>query len=382
MSPKKKSGLHDSLSDIIKRQRAPIDEKAKLSSNLLSSYAEPDTQPPRQIEKADHPLLPPPTTTLQPPPPSKKEPVAPARDFARVANSIARDAMPAGLFKGTSKKLYDALYQRTRGAIQPRREIRAKQSDLMYWAGISHNTLRNHLKHLTSVGLLTVKWELGDNEGAVYEVLIPEELTPPTTSYHLPPPAMTDQKSGGPSSQKLVVGGGSQPTKESTTSESPKTSFKTTTIDDEAFTKMNGLLSRATYHLTLKNPTPADRDAWAEVAKVIIEELEAAANRAGSVSSVPAFLAEHLRRRFAKPLRKSREEKPARVPETPPQLEGDPDRRLTPEEITSYAATVTDLLKDGATLEDVTAQFAGSLHPEDWSAIRESATSKVEQKGS
>lgn len=71
------------------------------------------------------------------------------------------------------------------------------------------------------------------------------------------------------------------------------------------------------------------------------------------------------------------EGKPIPVVEAPQQPE--PDRRLTPEEITSYAATVTGLLKDGATLEDVTAQFAGSLHPDDWSAIQ-SATNKSSQE--
>jgi phage replication O-like protein O len=44
--------------------------------------------------------------------------------------------------------------------------------------------------------------------------------------------------------------------------------------------------------------------------------------------------------------------------------------RLTPEDIRAYAATVSDLLSEGRTLEDVEAQFAGSMHPEDWAAIR------------
>jgi hypothetical protein len=39
MSQKRKRGLHDSLSDIIKRQNTPIDEKSKMSANLLANFA-------------------------------------------------------------------------------------------------------------------------------------------------------------------------------------------------------------------------------------------------------------------------------------------------------------------------------------------------------
>ncbi len=39
MSQKRKRGLHDSLSNIINRQNAPIDEKTKMSANLLAIFA-------------------------------------------------------------------------------------------------------------------------------------------------------------------------------------------------------------------------------------------------------------------------------------------------------------------------------------------------------
>ncbi len=177
MSQKRKRGLQRGLSEIVDKQTAPREDRSKQSASLISKFAD------VQSQTTD---LPPPTTTYHLPP-NKRE-TAPRRDFTRVANSIARDAMPAGLFKGTSKKLYDALYQRTRGAIQPTREIRARQGELMEWAGVSHNTLRAHLRHLENVKLVIRKWELGDNAGATYEVFIPEETPPPTTSYHLLPP--------------------------------------------------------------------------------------------------------------------------------------------------------------------------------------------------
>lgn len=44
---------------------------------------------------------------------------APKKDFTRAANSIVRDAIPAGVFTGKGKHLYDYLYPQTRGAITP-----------------------------------------------------------------------------------------------------------------------------------------------------------------------------------------------------------------------------------------------------------------------
>src|SRR3954462_3407784 len=46
-------------------------------------------------------------------------PIAPERDFMKTANSIVREAVPGGLFRGKSKQLYDALYLLTRGAVVP-----------------------------------------------------------------------------------------------------------------------------------------------------------------------------------------------------------------------------------------------------------------------
>lgn len=247
------------------------------------------------------PLAPPPTTSYHQPPPPNQEPVAPSRDFARVANSINRDALPAGLFKGTSKKLYDALYQRTRAAIVPVREVKARQSDLMSWAKVSHNTLRAHLRHLEAVGLIITKWELGDNDGAVYEILIPEELPSPTPSHHLTPPPTTSQKLVRPSNQNLLVGGGGQVSEESTTSSAPKTLIKTNTEndDDAALAGLISVLKAATQELTGKELSSTEQARWRELGEVLIAELKIAAART-TVSSVPAFLAEHLRRRLWK----------------------------------------------------------------------------------
>jgi hypothetical protein len=50
-----------------------------------------------------------------------------------------------------------------------------------------------------------------------------------------------------------------------------------------------------------------------------------------------------------------------------------PITRLSPEDITTMAATVRDLLSEGQTPEAVEAKFAGGLEAEDWAAVRELA---------
>jgi hypothetical protein len=81
-----------------------------------------------------------------------------------------------------------------------------------------------------------------------------------------------------------------------------KTSFKTIEIDDElasALSDPNRIFGEVTTGLTGRSPKAVDREQWAELAEVLVTELQIAATRT-TVSSVPAFLAEHLRRRLWK----------------------------------------------------------------------------------
>ena len=242
----------------------------------------------------------PPTT--HPPPtnqPPTNQPIAPERNFSRVPNSIALSAIPSGLFRGESKKLYDALYQRTRGAVVPRRSLRATQSELMDWANISLNTLKAHVRHLSSVGLLKVQYRRGESTGADYEIFTLEDRLlnhPPPTTH--PPP--TNQNLGSPTHQNLVLGGGSQVVEESTITPGHNTSFKTKeeNFDDDAHARtFLAKLIEAERELTGKVSTSSEK--WEELAEVIVSELRIAAART-TISSVPAFLAEHLRRRLWK----------------------------------------------------------------------------------
>lgn len=265
-------------------------EKAEVNKPVLIS-ADPPTTP-------YHPLLPPTT--------KKAFEVSPKRDYTKVANSINRDAVPSGLFKGTSKNTYDVLYQRTRGAITPTRSIKIVQSDLLVWANISHNTLRSHLKHLQSIGLVKIIYRLGDNKGAEYEVFLPEEINLEEDSYHLLPPPTTSTSLNlvGGTTQNLVGGGGTLTTVNIGESESSKTSLKTSTKNDddmrvnETFAMLNSRLDAAVKKLTGKGVSRHEAEKWGMLAELLILEMEKAASRTDSISSVPAFLTEVLRRKL------------------------------------------------------------------------------------
>jgi hypothetical protein len=88
---------------------------------------------------------------------------------------------------------------------------------------------------------------------------------------------------------------------ESTVSEGSKTSFKTKDdqIDDEAFARFVAAVKRAVVEITGREPNASDAVRWEELAEVLTTELRIAAGRT-TISSVPAFLAEHLRRRLWK----------------------------------------------------------------------------------
>ena len=69
--------------------------------------------------------------------------------------------------------------------------------------------------------------------------------------------------------------------------------------DDEAFAEFVSLLRKNATEITGRQPAATEAAKWRELAEVLIIELRIAAGRT-TVSSVPAFLAEHLRRRLWK----------------------------------------------------------------------------------
>ena len=225
------------------------------------------------------------------------EVAAPTRDFARVANSIVRDVIPSGVFTGKCKQLYDYLYSHTRGAIVPVRSVRLPTDRVMKGAGMTRHTFRAHIRRLIGFGLVEVEERPGEHGGNLYTVYLPEEIEKRSVSLPNTNPCDPGDPCdpGHPGHRGLSVG-------LSTISGESKTFFKTNTEiddDDAALAGLATVLKHVNKEVTGKELSRAEADRWKEVADVLAAELRIAATRT-TVSSVPAFLAEHLRRRLWK----------------------------------------------------------------------------------
>lgn len=237
---------------------------------------------------------------------SQKHPIAPEKDFTKVANSIVRQ-IPNGVFIGKSKQMYDYLYSLSRGAIKPTRTIRVSKSNLMRGSGIkSTHTFYNNVRHLEIIGLIIITRIDGEKGGNSYEVLVPEEIEGDLLNLaHL---AQLGQLAHPAQKLLLAVSAetalpalGSNPTNTGVVS-TPKTSFKDiNTNDDESaptFSEFVEKISAACKRITGKATSPRERKKWGTLADLLILELESAARRADSISSAPAFLTEVLRRKL------------------------------------------------------------------------------------
>jgi hypothetical protein len=298
------------LAETLDKALEPPPKRKPALASHLADYDEGPTAP-TEIPKR---VTPPDTTSRGVTPRDPTRPAAPQRDFNKRANSLDRVALPAGIFPGSSKKLYDALYIRTRGAVVPIKSLRATKRELSDWSGIRNaKTIDAHLRYFSAVGLIISSWERGQNDGALYEVLLPEEtsglfvgsrgVTPPDPTLHgdTPPEGELPQNLGSPYHQNLGSPHVTNLPIESTTSDRPKTSFKTNTErdDDEAFAGFASAMKKVVREITGRETSAAEATRWSELADVLATELKIAAGRT-TVSSVPAFLAEHLRRRLWK----------------------------------------------------------------------------------
>jgi hypothetical protein len=230
----------------------------------------------------------------------RKPSVAPESDFQRVPNSVTRRAIPEGLFRGKSKQVWDYLWSVTRGAVVPIRSTRKSRREIKAGSGLgSMVTVDAALEHLENVRLIAVKPAIGSLTGNEYEVFTPEEASTSTSS--IASSSRITQKvdeldvpeSGSTSTTQVV--------ENSVSWGQPNTSFKTKDIntDDEAFAEFAAAVRKTAKEITGKELSKAEAPRWAEVADVLMTELKIAAGRT-TISSVPAFLAEHLRRRLWK----------------------------------------------------------------------------------
>jgi hypothetical protein len=288
-------GSHDEPApEVISAQTKPIPSPIRAQAD--DSPKTDQTQPilsPISIEVRDSPKV----VQAQ----TKPSPIAPERNFNKRANSLEHSALPSGHFPGASKKIYDALYVRTRGAIVPARTVQARHRELLSWSGVKDvKTIKTHLNKLRELGLVTWTTLKGEHEGSFYEVFLPEEVSPiPAQSQPNPSPNL---KTDLDQAQKTDWAGLPNLADSQGLNAPGKTSFKTNTErndDDEAFAEFNAAMKKAAKEITGREPPQAETARWGELAEVLVTELKIAAGRT-TVSSIPAFLAEHLRRRLWK----------------------------------------------------------------------------------
>ena len=299
--PKKKLGL-----SVPPALRLPHDD-------LIHPEVEPTTMPSQTSQSTTTSLTRHTSVTAEEASPT---PIAPARDYTKVANSINREAVPAGLFTGKSKQLYDCLYSLTRGAVVPSRVVRISRPNLMKKAGIgARATFDANVDRLAAVGLVQVRRIAGEHDGNEYTVFLPEEVTMPS---------LTSLTSHAQNLVRLVRLETSHTrhtlsVDNTDTSGDLKTSFKTNTErsdDDEAYAPLVVLLKEAVREVTGRESPASDGQRWRELGELLIAELKIAAGRT-TVSSVPAFLAEHLRRRLWKKEKRQIERETAAPESTP-----------------------------------------------------------------
>jgi len=87
-------------------------------------------------------------------------------------------------------------------------------------------------------------------------------------------------------------------------------------VDDEPFAGFLMEFKTVVKELTGKYPTPTERERYRELAQVLLMELRIAAGRT-TVSSVPSFLAEHLRRRLWKMDKRQAQAEGKELPDQP-----------------------------------------------------------------
>src|SRR5215212_6972816 len=197
-------GSHDEpVSEIVSAQTQPnlspnsVQSKTDDSPKVVQSQPTPSpiSAEIKDSPKADHSQ-------------SKPSPIAPEKNFNKRANSLEHSALPSGLFPGASKKIYDALYVRTRGAIVPARMVQARHRELLSWSGVKDvKTIKTHLDKLRELGLVTWQTLKGEHEGSFYEIFLPEEANLDLDLAQSQPKPSPGQKTDLDLAQKMVWAG-------------------------------------------------------------------------------------------------------------------------------------------------------------------------------
>lgn len=145
-------------------------------------------------------------------------------------------------------------------------------------------------------------------------------------------------------------------------------------VDDESFDALVEKLKTASREVSGKEPSRADAERWAEVAEILVTELKVAASRT-TITSAPAFLAEHLRRRLRKADARQIEREVGEASVRQPSSTTKPE--LTPEQIQEQVNLMAGLMRNGAEMRELEEQFAANFRPSQWHMIRSIALAQV-----
>lgn len=221
----------------------------------------------------------------------------PESRFYRKPNE-ASDALDRYLSAAESK-VFDQLYRLIHGFNMPERQIRIEV--LRQRTGYnSDKTIRTALAGLEAKGIISRSGHRNSPGGEVYRIL----------SY---------SGTGVPEYRGTAVE--NTPVLESKITGQLNTSLKDKINDDEAFAELLTLLKQANREVTGRETSASESGRWRELAELLVTELKIAAGRTGSVSSVPAFLTEHLRRRLWKKDKRQVEAEASEGREEPPKVD-------------------------------------------------------------
>jgi hypothetical protein len=236
----------------------------------------------------------------------KQVEISPSKNYTKTPNSVIKLAIPEKYFRGQSKHTYDVLYQRTRGAIVPTRQIQLSKTELVKLTGLSEKTVQLHIRYLRTSNLISVHPQPGSHNGWIYEVFVPEEIES-MDKYGQDKPSMDktsqDNASKNLSSQtmqNLSILDHSNLTEDKGLNKPLKTFFKDNKFNDDEARAIGELL-------TIGKGKAED---WCKLIELLKMEYEIAAARTKTVTNAPAFLTEHLRRRLMPEKRETSRSKP------------------------------------------------------------------------
>jgi hypothetical protein len=356
----------------------PGELKAKLEVAPNINQTQTITQPKPDAEPTQTKPLPLPVQTQTKARPKPEKAIAPENDFNKRANILERDALPNGLFPGASKAIYDALYLRTLGSINPKKRVQATRKELMKWSGVKNiKTINTHLRKLKDSGLIVVTNFTGEQTGSYYEVLLPKPGDPDQTqSTQTEGKPDAYQKMDSDPDQKTVWVGSGKDTENKDTYGFPKTSLKTNTKndDDEADALFSGFIEKfqtAAKKLTGAPLSKYECEKWERLADLLVLELETASRHASNpVSSVPAFLTKVLSSKLLnqKPAERMSKPKSGAKPDTVgkyyPELDGSDDE-IKPLDNESRQAAL-DLIREFKDDKEFLDSYRKWYTEEDW----------------